>query len=127
MVDGDLIRNWESIQLDKQAFVKVRIIAGTNTDEGTAFGPVGINTTEQYQFLTGKTQRPPSHAPVLNFPDGGFNFQRPPSIAKEILHLYPDDPSKGIPEYLGDQLVASMGYEWRRTSALAGDFAMHAK
>lgn len=55
VVDGDLIRNWGSIQLDKHEFVKVPIIAGSNTDEGTAFGPTGINTTEQwYEYLTGK-------------------------------------------------------------------------
>lgn len=53
VVDGDFIRNWGSIQLNKHEFVKVPILAGTNTDEGTAFGPTGINTTEQwYQYLT---------------------------------------------------------------------------
>jgi triacylglycerol lipase len=53
MVDGDIIRNWGSFQLDQHAFVKVPIIAGTNTDEGTAFGPTGINTTDEwYEYLT---------------------------------------------------------------------------
>jgi triacylglycerol lipase len=54
VVDGDFIRNWGSIQLNKHAFVKVPIISGTNTDEGTAFGPRGINTTKEwYDYLTG--------------------------------------------------------------------------
>jgi len=54
VVDGDLIRNWGSIQLNNHDFVKVPILAGSNTDEGTAFGPIGINTTEQwYEYLTG--------------------------------------------------------------------------
>ncbi|KAJ5793531.1 Carboxylesterase type B [Penicillium paradoxum] len=111
VVDGDLIRNWGSIQLNKHAFVKVPIIIGSNTDEGTAFGPTGINTTEEwYEYLT----------------DGGFNFKTPPIVAKRILELYPDDPSQGIPAYLGDRRVASNGYEWRRTSAFAGDWSMHA-
>ncbi|KAJ5115766.1 hypothetical protein N7456_000114 [Penicillium angulare] len=111
VLDGDLIRNWGSIQLNKHEFVKVPILAGSNTDEGTAFGPTGINTTEQwYEYLT----------------DGGFDFQTPPSVAEEILQLYPDDPSLGIPEFLGDERVPSMGWEWRRTSAFAGDFTMHA-
>jgi hypothetical protein len=40
--------NWTRVK-----FVKVPIITGTNTDEGTAFGPVGINTTEQFfAYLT---------------------------------------------------------------------------
>ena len=55
VVDGDLVRNWGSIQLNKHEFVKVPILAGSNTDEGTAFGPTGINTTQQwYDYLTGK-------------------------------------------------------------------------
>lgn len=58
VVDGDFIRNWGSIQLNKHAFVKVPILAGTNTDEGTSFGPKGINTTEQwYQYLTGMNNK----------------------------------------------------------------------
>lgn len=48
------------------------------------------------------------------------------SIANQILKLYPDIPSEGIPEYLGDQRVPSQGWEWRRTSAFAGDYSMHA-
>ncbi|OQE16020.1 hypothetical protein PENFLA_c029G04002 [Penicillium flavigenum] len=111
VVDGDFIQNWGSIQLNEHAFVKVPIMSGSNTDEGTSFGPTGINTTEQwYQYLT----------------DGGLNFQTPPSVAKRILELYPDDPSQGIPAYLGDQRVPSNGHQWRRTSAFAGDYFMHA-
>lgn len=54
-LDGDMIRNWGSNQLDQGQFVKVPIIIGTNTDEGTAFGPVGINTTQEwYDYLTSK-------------------------------------------------------------------------
>lgn len=65
----------------------------------------------------------------LKLLDGGFGFQTPhpwPNEAKRILQFYPDDPSQDIPEYLDDQSVPSMGYEWRRTSAFAGDFTMHA-
>lgn len=55
VVDGDLIRTWGSVQLTNDEFVKVPIISGTNTDEGTAFGPTGINTTQQfYEYLTGQ-------------------------------------------------------------------------
>lgn len=55
-LDGDMVRNWGSIQFDKGQFVKVPIMIGTNSDEGTAFGPVGINTTSQfYEYLTSKS------------------------------------------------------------------------
>ncbi|KAF7714483.1 Carboxylic ester hydrolase [Penicillium ucsense] len=110
VVDGDILQKFGSVQLENHEFVKVPIISGTNTDEGTGFGPVGINTTEQwYQYLTG--------------PDGQHI---PPPLARRILELYPDDPSQGIPAYLGDQRVPEKGYEWRRTSAFAGDVTMHA-
>ena len=37
------------------AYVHVPIICGTNTDEGTSFGPMGVNTSEQFlQILEGK-------------------------------------------------------------------------
>ncbi|BCS17296.1 uncharacterized protein APUU_10124A [Aspergillus puulaauensis] len=110
-IDGDLLQDRGSDQLDKQEFVKVPILAGTNTDEGASFGPRGINTTEQfYSYLT----------------SGQSGFKYPPAIAKEILRLYPDDPSQGIPEFLGSQRVPSMGYQWRRTCAYSGDYSMHA-
>ncbi|KAJ6014738.1 hypothetical protein N7540_009329 [Penicillium herquei] len=108
---NSVLNGTEGIKLDKHEFVKVPILAGSNTDEGTAFGPTGINTTEQfYGYLT----------------DGGLDFQTPSSIAEEILQLYPDIPSLGIPEFLGDERVPSQGWEWRRTCAFAGDFVMHA-
>ncbi|KAJ5220179.1 hypothetical protein N7468_009383 [Penicillium chermesinum] len=119
VVDGDFIRDWGSIQLDKHEFVKVPVLAGSNTDEGTAFGPTGINTTEEwYDYLTGMA------LPRKN--RGAFNFATPPTVANQILKLYPDIPSEGIPAFLGDTRVPSQGYQWRRTSAFAGDFTMHA-
>lgn len=113
VVDGDFIPDRGSVLLKKHRYVKVPIIAGTNTDEGTAFGPFGINTTEQfYEYLTDAKY--------------GGTTKLPHPVAKRILQLYPDDPSQGIPEYLGSERVPSMGYQWRRTSAYAGDVMMHA-
>ncbi|KAL4867981.1 hypothetical protein BDV12DRAFT_209436 [Aspergillus spectabilis] len=111
VVDGDLIKDRGSVQLDKHAFVKVPIIAGSNTDEGTSFGPAGINTTRQwYEYLT----------------NGTSGIKPPPSLATQILNLYPDDPTQGIPAFLGPVRIPSKGLQWRRTSAYAGDFSMHA-
>ncbi|KAL4877003.1 Alpha/Beta hydrolase protein [Aspergillus karnatakaensis] len=110
-VDGDLLREQGSIQLEKGAFVKVPIIAGTNTDEGTSFGPTGINTTAQfYNYLTNSTS----------------SYTLPPTLASRILSLYPDDPSQGIPAFLNATRIPSKGLQWRRTSAFAGDVSMHA-
>lgn len=111
-IDNDLIQTRGSKQLDQHAFVRVPIIAGTNSDEGTSFGPTGINTTQQfYSYLTSNdTSDPPL----------------PASAAKAILDVYPDDPSRGIPAYLGSARIPSKGLQWRRTSAYAGDYMMHA-
>lgn len=83
-VDGDLVRTRGSEQLNQHEFVQVPIIAGTNSDEGTSFGPTGLNTTQQfYSYLTGlfsssfknlcmvlikQTNHPdlPSHPPTPN-------------------------------------------------------------
>jgi triacylglycerol lipase len=57
-VDGDFIPNRGSVLLKEHKYVKVPIIAGTNTDEGSSFGPFGINTTEEfYEYLTGLLER----------------------------------------------------------------------
>lgn len=47
-IDGDLIAGYSSDQVTKGGFVKVSIIVGANSDEGTSFAPKGLNTTEQF-------------------------------------------------------------------------------
>lgn len=133
VIDDDFITDYGSVSLDKGAFVKVPIIAGTNTDEGASFGPTGINTTGQfYDYLTGTLSLLSSSLYLSQFEMGmadcigGSSFPYPPDLAHEILDLYPDDPSKGIPAFLGDQRVPSKGLQWRRTCAYAGDYTMHA-
>ncbi|KFY47887.1 hypothetical protein V495_01758 [Pseudogymnoascus sp. VKM F-4514 (FW-929)] len=111
LVDGDILRSWGSRQLAEKQFVKVPILCGTNTDEGSIFAPVGINTTgEFHDYLT----------------SGQAGYKLPDSAADRILDLYPDDPSQGIPAFLGDARVSSMGNQWRRVSAYVGDSLMHA-
>lgn len=49
-MDGDFIARYTSLQLTDGDFVHVPIISGANSDEGTAFSPVGINTTADLEF-----------------------------------------------------------------------------
>lgn len=44
MIDSDFIATWPSDQLNKGNFVKVPLLIGTNTDEGSAFGVFNIST-----------------------------------------------------------------------------------
>lgn len=55
-IDHDLIARYSSDQVAEGAFVKVPIIVGANSDEGTSFAPKGLNTSEQFkQFLIGRS------------------------------------------------------------------------
>lgn len=109
VVDGDFIEKRTSIQLADGDFVHVPIISGANSDEGTLFGPQGIqNETAFFNYLTTGP--------------GARGIPLPSSFAEEILSAYPDDPCVGIPADLGcERPDAPYGYEWRRTSAYTGD------
>jgi carboxylesterase type B len=56
ILDGDFIQQKPSVQIKAGNFVRVPIIAGANSDEGTAFGPTGVdNTTVFLNDLTSKS------------------------------------------------------------------------
>lgn len=133
MIDGDFITQWGSIHLNNHRFVKVPILAGTNTDEGTSFAPTGIETSAQfYDYLISKPRPRTSvclegrTANLAMLIDGQAGFKLPPTVAQHILELYPDDPAEGVPEFLGNSRVPSKGAQWRRAAAYAGDAYMHA-
>jgi len=48
VLDGDFIRDKASVQLAQGKFVPVPIIAGANSDEGTGFSPMGVNTESDF-------------------------------------------------------------------------------
>lgn len=116
VVDGDCIQKLTSIQLADGDFVHVPVISGANTDEGTHFGPEGVqNDTAFLKYLTSNNNM------AVGFSVG---IALPISFAQEILSAYPDDPCVGIPADLGcRRLNGTYGYEYRRTSAYAGDAA----
>ena len=54
-----LYSRYGSEQLADGSFVKVPIISGANSDEGTAFSPTGINTTDDLiSYLNSKPLLP---------------------------------------------------------------------
>lgn len=112
IVDGDFIQKFTSLQLASGDFVHVPIIDGANTDEGTAFGPTGINTTAQFHsYLTGGAN-PATIAALPSF------------FANEILTAYPDTPTDWIPsvsEIGNGSFTGAQGTQYRRTAAYAGD------
>ena len=113
IVDGDFIARWASAQLEDGAFVHVPVIDGANTDEGTSFGPTGINTTDQFaEFITSNDSQ----------------AYLPAEFVPGVLDAYPNTPAYYIPPV--DEIPANAtfpagsGRLYRRTSAYAGDVTM---
>jgi acetylcholinesterase len=113
VIDGDFIQKFTSLQLADGDFVHVPIIDGANTDEGTAFGPRGINTTAEFRaYLSGGA----NPATIASLPD---------FFATELLAAYPASLSTaGIPsvtEIGNGAYSGANGAQYRRTAAYAGD------
>ena len=113
IVDGDFIARWASIQLEEGDFVKVPIIDGANTDEGTAFGPRGINTTEQFvEYIASNDTQAYLAEPFV----------------QGVLDAYPNTPDYYIPP--PDEVPANVSFPpgsgdmYRRTAAYGGDVVM---
>lgn len=105
ILDGDFIQKPTSIQLSNGEFVHVPIISGANSDEGTAFSPPNLNTTEE--LFTAMTTGPRAI---------------PADFAKQLLVAYPDDLSVNVIASLGNNRPAPpLGYQFRRTASYFGD------
>ncbi|KAF2721693.1 carboxylesterase family protein [Polychaeton citri CBS 116435] len=109
VIDGDWFTQSAAEQLEKGDFVKVPYIIGCNADEGTSFGPYGINTTPQFlDYLA----------------DQGIDN----ATAQDLAILYPDIPAIGNPSTLDGRPqgeLTGIGLQWKRTSSLVGDTKMN--
>lgn len=103
VLDGDFMVDAPATQLDAGEFVHVPYLIGANSDEGTGFGPSQINTTDQ--FLAYITQ----------------SYGVDSGTAQDLAILYPDIPNIGIPATLPGRPDASLGLQFKRSSALATD------
>lgn len=106
--DGGIIPNSTYNAMLNGDFVKVPFLIGTNSDEGSGgFGALGINNDSDFRaYLT----------------EQGFDEQS----AMIIEAVYPDIPAIGIPATLTYVRNSTYGYQFKRASALGGDFAMTA-
>jgi acetylcholinesterase len=124
--DGDFIARLGSEQLADGSFVRVPVISGAKTDEGTAFSPQGINNTADFVHYLNSESQVFSEGFKLNVL-ATTNVQNawPENIVQEILHAYPADPNDGIPssETLGGDVVLGppFGAMYRRSAAYFGD------
>ncbi|KAF9870017.1 carboxylesterase [Colletotrichum karsti] len=126
VIDHDFIADYPTNQLNSGDFVKVPILIGCNTDEGSAFGqgrgPGGgpVNTDDDFRYA------------VRSFiPDNvqETTGQSADELVEEVLKLYPDDQAQGIPGLEtwphiiqpGEDIAIARGLQQRRTGAFFGD------
>ncbi|KAK1541710.1 carboxylesterase [Colletotrichum paranaense] len=126
MKDGDFLADFATSQLERGDFVKVPILIGSNSDEGSAFGqgrgPNGgpINTDEDMAFAVRSIM-----APNVEETTG----QSIEELVDEALALYPDDQAVGIPSLEtwphiiqpGEEIAVARGLQQRRGGAFFGD------
>jgi cholinesterase len=112
VLDGTFLKRLPSESFAKNLVADVAILAGSNTDEGTAtfFGPrYTLNTDADV------------HALLAGMGNGLDN-----ATIAEAMALYPDDPAQGCPFNTGDERFAENGYMYKRGAAIIGDEVIHA-
>ncbi|KAI5926301.1 Alpha/Beta hydrolase protein [Camillea tinctor] len=131
-LDGDFLADHPSNQLRDGRFPQIPILIGTNSEEGTAFGsglgPNGTGVNTDAEFISAIKTKYISNN-VLK-----ASGKSEDEIVDEILALYPNIQSVGIPSLKSwpevvtpeTENVEQLGLQYRRTSALVGDTAMHA-
>lgn len=107
----DIIPAFPTQLLAEGRFAHVPHIYGTNSDEGTDNGPLGIDTDTQLKNY------------ILH--DSGWGFTD--AMADEIMRLYPDDPAVGIPLNTGQERFADLGWQYKRAAAITGDVFYHGR
>ncbi|KAH7386387.1 Alpha/Beta hydrolase protein [Cadophora sp. MPI-SDFR-AT-0126] len=112
ILDGNFLKRLPSESFAKGLVAEVAILAGTNTDEGTAsfFGPrVTLQNNDDIHKL------------IAGLGNGLSN-----STVSEVMRLYPDDPAQGCPFNTGAERFADQGYMYKRGAAIVGDYVIHA-
>ncbi|KAH8807880.1 triacylglycerol lipase [Xylogone sp. PMI_703] len=106
VIDGTFLQTLASKQLTSGEFVKVPLLIGANSDEGTAFGQRGINTDAEFEALV-------------------MSKGADAETAKIMSYLYPNIPSIGIPATLVNPPTSTqLGLQYKRQAAFAGDYLM---
>jgi carboxylesterase type B len=108
-VDGDFVHELGSLAMKNGRFVKVPILLGTNTDEGTEAAPKkGIDTDADFETAV-------SLARIDN------------DTVTKITHLYPNIDAVGIPKsYKPPPEIPGLGKQYKRSAAFFGDAVEHA-
>ncbi|KAF3912461.1 Acetylcholinesterase [Dactylellina cionopaga] len=106
VIDGDFVRGFGSEALKNKAYVKVPLVIGTTSDEGSGFGDLGLNTTQQiFEYLASTTK-------FSNHTIGKLL-----EAYDESVSLPPRENFTGIAD-----APASRGSQYHRTVAIMSDY-----
>ncbi|KAL3484421.1 carboxylesterase [Aspergillus germanicus] len=114
VLDGDFFQQLPSASFTQGKVADVAILAGSNTDEGTAtfFGPRGtLHTDNDVDALLSDL---PGRSHLSN------------ETVSHLMDLYPDDPRQGCPFNTGAARFEENGWQYKRGAAIIGDLAIHA-
>jgi carboxylesterase type B len=117
VIDGDFIREPASISLSAGRFIKIPLLNGANSDEGTSFftrgvnelTPFAINTTDQFRIYLS-------------------SISKNNDTISTLEALYPDIPGIEIPApFQGrPQATKQIGSQAKRHATITGDYFFHA-
>ncbi|KJK63148.1 Carboxylesterase family protein [Aspergillus parasiticus SU-1] len=82
-IDGDFVARYPSQQVEDGSFVRVPIIAGTTTDEGSTQSPKPVNTTTELRGWMNTSS--------------SYQLALPDPLIDTLLNLYPNTTTFGIP------------------------------
>ncbi|KAB5517534.1 lipase [Coniochaeta sp. 2T2.1] len=109
MIDGDFLTAYPSQLIRDGQFIKIPLLTGANTDEGSSFSISGINTDED----------------LFNGLLAWRSYSLSPPTVRKLMELYPNDPCNEPPFDIGNcSVFPSKGLEWRRSAAIGGDMVM---
>ncbi|KAL1311459.1 hypothetical protein AAFC00_004404 [Neodothiora populina] len=97
VVDGGLVPSYNSIALKKGNFVKVPLLIGTNTNEGTLFAGSGVNTSKEFRSFV-------QYAGYV-----GVNNNKTIDLVVDAYPLLPED-NVTLPAPYGAQFVRAARY-----------------
>ncbi|KAJ2904767.1 hypothetical protein MKZ38_007275 [Zalerion maritima] len=123
VMDGDFVSNYVSKQIEDGRFPKIPIMIGSNSDEGSAFGVSGINSDQDITAAV---------AAIIPDDVEGTTGKSVDEIVNEILYVYPEIQSVGVPSLgtwpvvieEGSGWAESLGMQYRRSAAIFGDLYM---
>ncbi|KAG6221519.1 hypothetical protein E4U26_005903 [Claviceps purpurea] len=122
VLDGTFLTDYGAKQIANGRFAKVPILVGSNSDEGSFFGPMSgvVNTDDDFRRAVQQVLSPAA--------SGNIN-KSIHAILDEVLYLYPNIQSVGNPSLqtmphllqAGDEYTQEVGLQRRRVNAFIGD------